>query len=188
MPSPPDLPDDLLNLKNAAAFAGKSADTLRRWRREHGLRDYRDPSDPTAPTVFSRRELVDLLSRLAGRRVSADGIIDGVYVDGTPVQALHTRPPTQPVSPLMHALVDDLRASRDRLQAAADAERARADAAVAALDDARRQALELGVRLARLEAVLTLGRTRDLNAERARLAERDGLPAPRKVPAKGRRK
>lgn len=188
MPSPPDLPDDLLNLKQAAAFCGKSTDTLRRWRREHGLRDYRDPSDPTAPTVFSRRELVDLLARLAGRRVSADGVIDGVYVDGSPMQALHTRPLTQPVSPLVHALVDDLRTSRDRLQVAADAERARADAAVAALDDARRQALELGVRLARLETLVMLGRGRDLDAERKRLADRDGLPAPRKVSTKGRRK
>lgn len=185
-----DPPDDLLTLKQAAALAGKSVDTLRRWRGEHGLRDYRDPADRTAPSVFSRRELLDLLARLAGRRGSADGIVDAVIVDDAdPMQTpVHTRPQTGSASPLVLSLVDDLRALRDRLQASADAERERADRAVAALDDARRQTLELGVRLARLETLVMLGRGRDLDAERKRLAERDGLPAPRKVGGKGKGK
>jgi len=188
--TPADPPDDLLTLKQAAALAGKSVDTLRRWRGEHGLRDYRDPTDRTAPSVFSRSELLDLLGRLAGRRGSADGIVDGVIVDDadpmhTPVQ---TRPQTATASPLVLSLVDDLRALRDRLQASADAERERADKAVAELDGARRQALELAVRLSRLEGLVMLGRSKDLDAERARLAEREGLPRPRKLGGKGKSK
>jgi hypothetical protein len=167
------LPDDLLPLRAAAALAGRSADTLRRWRGTHGLRDYRDPADPTAPSVFSRSELLDLLARLNARH----GVIDAVVVDAGAVHGVvPTRPPTLPTPPaLFHQLVDDLRSDRDRLLAEAQAERARADAATAALDAARADALGLAVRLERLETLLLSGRASAIDAERVTLGERRGV-------------
>jgi hypothetical protein len=84
--------------------------------------------------------------------------------------------------------VDDLRADRVRLQDAVGLERERADVAAAALDAARRDALELGVRLARLETLVLSGRASELEAARAKLAEREGVTVPkrRKPKRKGR--
>jgi hypothetical protein len=182
------LPDDLLTLRAAAAFAGRSADTLRRWRGTHGLRDYRDPADPTAPSTFSRSELLALLARVNAHRSPAGAdYIDGVAIgsaDPLP-NPLPTRPATLPAPPaLIQQLVDDLRADRVRLQAAVGLERERADAAAAALDAARRDALELGVRLARLETLLLSGKASALDAERAKLGERLGVK-PRKRKGRG---
>lgn len=185
------LPDDLLNLRDAAALAGRSADTLRRWRGTHGLRDYRDPADPTAPSVFSRSELLAVLARVNARRPAGGAdYIDGVAVgsaDPLPTP-LPTRPPTPGALPgggglaLVHQLVDDLRADRERLlaeaqaeRARAEAERTRADAAAATLDAARRETLELAVRLERLETLLVSGRSSMLEAERVKLADRRGV-------------
>jgi len=186
------LPDDLLTLRAAAALAGRSADTLRRWRGTHGLRDYRDPADPTAPSTFSRSELLALLARVSAHHSPAGAdYIDGVAIgsaDPLP-NPLPTRPATLPAPPaLIQQLVDDLRADRVRLQDAVGLERERADVAAAALDAARRDALELGVRLARLETLVLSGRASELEAARAKLAEREGVTVPkrRKPKRKGR--
>jgi len=195
--SPTDpLPDDLLTLRAAAALAGRSIDTVRRWRSEHGLRDYRDPADPSAPSTFSRSELLDLLARVSARRPpSGADYIDGVAIGSAePLPSpLPTRPPTMSAPPaLIHQLVEDLRADRARLLDDVVSERARADAASAALDDARRDALELGVRLARLETLLVSGRASALEAARVKLAERDGVALPKRrkpnKPGKAKRK
>jgi hypothetical protein len=183
------LPDDLLTLRAAAAMAGRSADTLRRWRATHGLRDYRDPADPTAPSTFSRSELLDLLARVNARKAppGAD-YIDGVVVPADPVP---TRPAVSstvetPTAALLRLLVDDLRADRDRLLAEAQTDRARADAAAAALDAARRDTLALAVRLEHLETLLLSGKARALDAERAKLGDRLGVKVkPNKAKRKG---
>jgi len=196
--SPTDpLPDDLLTLRAAAALAGRSIDTVRRWRSEHGLRDYRDPADPSAPSTFSRSELLDLLARVSARRPAAAGAdyIDGVAMGSAePLPSpLPTRPPAMSAPPaLIQQLVEDLRADRARLLDDVVSERARADAASAALDAARRDALELGVRLARLETLLVSGRASALEAARTKLAERDGVALPKRrkpnKPGKAKRK
>jgi len=179
------LPDDLLTLRAAAALAGRSADTLRRWRATHGLRDYRDPADPTAPSTFSRSELLDLLARLNARRAppGAD-YIDGVVVPADPVPTRSAVSSTveTPAAAMLRLLVDDVRSDRDRLLAEAQAERARAAAATAALDAARQETLTLAVRLERLETLLLSGRASAIEAERAAIGERRG------VKVKGRKK
>jgi hypothetical protein len=190
MPSHADpLPDDLLTLRAAAALAGRSVDTLRRWRSTHGLRDYRDPSDPTAPSTFSRSELLDLLARLNARRAppGAD-YIDGVIVPADPVP---TRPAVSstvetPTAAMLRLLVDDIRADRDRMHAVAQTERDRADTAGAALDAARQDTLTLAVRLERLETLLLSGKASALEAERAAIGERRGVKVkPNKAKRKG---
>lgn len=193
------LPDDLLTLRAAATLAGRSADTLRRWRGTHGLRDYRDTTDPTAPSVFSRSELLDVLARVNARRPAAVDTDGAPYIDGVAMGSaeplptpLPTRPPTLGATGggaalvLVHQLVDRLQGEAERLLAETQAERARADAAVAALDGARRETLELAVRLERLETLLLGGKASALEAERMKLAERRGVKVkPRKRKGRG---
>jgi hypothetical protein len=166
---------------------------LRRWREKHGLRDYRDPADPTAPSVFSRSELLDVLARVNAHRPASADYIDGVAVGSA--DPLPTPVPTRPATSgalqtgaataLLHTLVEDLRSDRDRLLAETQAERARADAAAAALDDARRETLGIAVRLERLETLLLSGRASALEAERAAIGERRGVKVKARK-AKGR--
>jgi hypothetical protein len=170
------LPDDLLTLRAAAALAGRSADTLRRW-----------------PSVFSRSELLDVLARVNAHRPASADYIDGVAVGSA--DPLPTPVPTRPATSgalqtgaataLLHTLVEDLRSDRDRLLAETQAERARADAAAAALDDARRETLGIAVRLERLETLLLSGRASALEAERAAIGERRGVKVKARK-AKGR--
>ena len=70
------VPTDLLHIRDAAALAGKSVDTVRRWRGAHGLRDYRDTRAPSSPSLFSRS---DLMALIAGLSAPLDlAVIDGV--------------------------------------------------------------------------------------------------------------
>lgn len=165
----PSRPDDLLTMRQASALVGRSIDTLRRWRREHGLRDYRDAADPTAPSLLSRRETVDLAARLAADRPDLRGIVDAVaFASDDPLAALVTPASSAPMRlpgaasltssaslALVADLAADLRSERDRL-------RAERDEAVA-------ESRSLAVRVAVLEALIVDGRRAGLEAERERL-------------------
>ncbi len=185
------LPADLMTLRQAAELVGRSVDTLRRWRTEHGLRDYRNTADMSAPSLVSRADLLALVARLKAGHPGVDGIIDGVVVGSADADRMgtHLRPAPAGGSALVAALVDDLRAARDTAQAAlqlerdrAHLERDRAQAAVDALDGARRDTLELVARLARLETLILSGKVRALDAERAALADRAGVKLKRSKP------
>jgi len=195
-------PADLLTLREAASLVQRSPNTIRRWRAEHGLRDYRDAADPTAPSLVSRAELLDLAARVEATRGGADGVIVGVSIDPTdPLAATPSpasrAPARRPVSTphgqaagtlarvdlaLVGELAAALRADRDR----ALAER---DAAVAELDRARLAVAELGARVATLETLVADGRRASLLAERDRLTARRGPPpAPPAAVVKPKRK
>ena len=184
-------PDDLLTLRQAASLVGRSVDTLRRWRGEHGLRDWREASDSTAPSLVSRGELLDLMARLSASRPDAAGVVDAVGIPigdplaQTPTPASLARPriPNRPPVPTpMHTLdlvadlVADLRAERDRLQVERDTARA---STVAAEVEAR----ALAFRVATLEALVLDGRRSALQVERDRLR-----PPPAKEPKKKKRR
>lgn len=51
-------PLDLITLREAQGLTGKSPATIRRWRREKGLEDYRDPGSRTAPSLFRKSQLL----------------------------------------------------------------------------------------------------------------------------------
>lgn len=51
-------PNDLVTLKEAMALTGKSKATIRRWRDLKGLEDHRDSGSRTAPSLFSKRQLL----------------------------------------------------------------------------------------------------------------------------------
>jgi hypothetical protein len=181
-PTPDPKPIDLIGIREAAALAGRSIDTLRRWRGEHGLRDYRDPRDPSAPSAFSRGELLALLTRIAAtqaRRAGSD-TVDAVLEPTTAVVPMPVRPHLGNVvggAPvLVQVLVDDMRGTLERQRAEIArlttelaAERTRAAAAVDARIAALEQAAELARRLARLEALVVVGKAKALEAERRRL-------------------
>ena len=178
------MPADVMTLRQAAELVGRSVATLRRWRAEHGLRDWRNTADMSAPSLVSRADLLALLARLQAGRPGADGIVDGVVVGSADADRTSTplRPAPAGGSALIVGLVDDLRAQRDMAQAALQAERDRAQAAVDALDRARRDTLELVARLTRLETLVLSGKVRALEAERAALADRAGVKLKRPKP------
>lgn len=192
-------PEDLLTMRQASALVGRSIDTLRRWRREHGLMDYRDAADPTAPSLLSRAEVVDLAARLAADRPDPRGIVDAVaFPSGDPLAAGVTPASTAPARlpgsaslagpssaslALVADLAADLRAERDRLRAERDAARAEADAARAEADRARGDLRALAVRVAALETLVADGRRSALEAERERLRPTAAKP---KKPKKAR--
>jgi len=159
------VPTDLLHIRDAAALAGKSIDTIRRWRGAHGLRDYRDTRTPSSPSLFSRSDLMALIARVSAPLDLA--VIDGVLAGSA--GGLPRPVTTSPGGALVHVMVEDLRTQRDRAQAELELERTRAQVAVAALDAARAQTLDLAVRLARLETLVATGGKTALNGERARL-------------------
>ena len=179
-------PDDLLTMRQASGLVGRSIDTLRRWRREHGLRDYRDAADPSAPSLLSRAEVVDLAARLAADRPDLRGIVDAVAFSSDDPLAAALTPASQapvrlpgaaslgiPSAPSTFALVADLaadlRAERDRLRGERDAARAEADAARAELH-------ALTSRVAVLETLVADGRRSALDAERERLRPKPPKP------------
>jgi hypothetical protein len=180
----PSRPDDLLTLRQAASLVGRSIDTLRRWRGEHGLRDWREASDSTAPSLVSRAEVIDLVARLAASRPDAAGIVDAVGIPigdplaQTPTPASLARPriPNRPPVPtpmhtldLVAVLVADLRAERDRLQGERDRLQVERDTARASMVAAEVEARALAFRVAMLEALVADGRRSALQAERDRL-------------------
>lgn len=162
------VPTDLLHIRDAAALAGKSVDTVRRWRGAHGLRDYRDTRAPSSPSLFSRSDLMTLVAGLSAPHDLA--VIDGVLAGSA--GGLPRPVTTSPGGALVHVMVEDLRTQRDRAQAELEGERTRAQVAVDALDAARAQTLDLAVRLARLETLVATGGKNALNGERARLLGR----------------
>lgn len=183
-------PDDLVNLREAARLVERSTDTVRRWRREHGLRDYRDKRDKTAPSLFSQAELLALAARLAAERAADGGVVDAVVVPvGVQGAQVPARPPVAdggaPLVALVHGLLADLRAERDRAIEQVAVERsARASeqtgraAAQSQLGEAMAELLALGVRVERLETLLAYGTDKALAAERRRLRRaREGAPA-----------
>jgi len=189
-------PDDLLTLRQAASLVGRSIDTLRRWRGEHGLRDWREASDPSAPSLVSRAEVIDLVARLAASRPDAAGVVDAVGIPigdplaQTPTPASLARPRiprTDPTLTPLHTpphtlalvadLVADLRAERNRLQGERDTARASTMAAEA-------EARTLALRVATLEALVADGRRSALQAERDRLRP----PPAKEAKTKKRRK
>ena len=97
------VPTDLLHIRDAAALAAKSVDTIRRWRGQHGLRDYRDTRAPSCPSLFSRSDLMDLIARLSAPLDLA--VIDGVLAGsagGVP------RPvTTSPGGAIVHVMVEE---------------------------------------------------------------------------------
>jgi hypothetical protein len=192
----PSRPDDLLTLRQAAELVGRSVDTLRRWRGEHGLRDWREASDPSAPSLVSRAEVIDLVARLAASRPDAAGVVDAVGIPmgdplaQTPTPASLARPRiprTDPTLTPLHTpphtlalvadLVADLRAERNRLQGERDTARASTMAAEA-------EARTLALRVATLEALVADGRRSALQAERDRLRP----PPAKEAKTKKRRK
>jgi hypothetical protein len=185
------IPADVMTLRQAAELVGRSVDTLRRWRWEHGLRDWRNTADMSSPSLVSRSDVLALVARLQAGRPGVDGIVDGVVVGSADADRIgtHLRPAPAGGSALIAGLVDDLRAARDMAQAALQAERDRAQlerdraqAAVDALDAARRDTLELVARLTRLETLVLSGKVRALEAERAALADRAGVKLKRPKP------
>lgn len=178
-------PDDLLTMRQASGLVGRSVDTLRRWRREHGLRDYRDAADLSAPSLLSRAEVVDLAARLAAERPDHRGIVDAVAFPSDDPLAGSVTPASQapvrlpgaaslagPSSASLALVADlaaDLRAERDRLRAERDAARAEADAARAELH-------ALTSRVAVLETLVADGRRSALDAERERLRPKPPKP------------
>jgi len=178
------IPADVMTLRQAAELVGRSVDTLRRWRAEHGLRDWRNTADMSSPSLVSRSDVLALVARLQAGRPGADGIVDGVVVGSADADRIGTylRPAPAGGSALVAGLVDDLRAQRDTAQAALVLERDRAQAAVDALDAARRDTLELVARLTRLETLVLSGKVRALEAERAAIAERAGVKQKRPKP------
>ena len=184
------MPADVMTLRQAAELVGRSVDTLRRWRAEHGLRDWRNTADMSSPSLVSRAALLALLARLQAGRPGVDGIVDGVVVGSADAERIGTSiRPAPAAGGLVAGLVDDLRAARDMAQAALQAERDRAQlerdraqAAVDALDRARRDTLELVARLTRLETLILSGKVRALEAERAGIAERAGVMLKRPKP------
>lgn len=185
------LPDDLVKLPEAARLVERSTDTVRRWRREHGLRDYRDKRDKTAPSLFSQGELLALAARLAVERAAEGGFVDGVVVPvGVQGVQAQPRPPApdaggQALVSLVHGLLSDLRAERDRLTEQLTAERSARAAeataratATAQLGEAMAELLALGVRVERLETLLAYGTDKALAVERRRLRRaREAPPA-----------
>jgi len=181
-------PDDLLTLRQAAALAGRSVDTLRTWRSKHGLKDWRPSGDPSAPSMVSRADVLAILARVNAARPDLDGVIDGV-VDaprasvGMPMGGRGVDPPGYEDTPtslgaptpsglaVVETLIGDLRAERDRF-------RLELVSAVASRDAAL-------LRLAALEAVVAHGRRAALADERARLL---GHPAPSSEPKKKKKK
>jgi len=162
------VPTDLLHIRDAAALAGKSVDTVRRWRGAHGLRDYRDTRTPSSSSLFSRSDIMALIARLSAPHDLA--VIDGVLAGSA--GGLPRPVTTSPGGALVHVMVEDLRTQRDRAQAELEGERTRAQVAVDALDAARAQTLDLAVRLARLETLVATGGKTALSGERARLLGR----------------
>ena len=57
-------PADLISQAEAARLVGRTVDTLRRWRRDRGLRTWRDPH-PTAPTMVSKAEVLALAGQVS---------------------------------------------------------------------------------------------------------------------------
>lgn len=165
-------PDDLLTLKQAATLLGRSVDTLRRWRRERGLRDWRDPADRSAPTLVSRADVIDIAAAVAAERPDLAGVVDAVT--WSPDDPLAATPSPASLAPerlpgsaslaiggpsavaLVAELAADLRGERDRLRAERDAARAEAEQARA--------------RVIALEALIAHGRRSALDAERVKLS------------------
>jgi hypothetical protein len=189
----PSRPDDLLTLRQASGLVGRSIDTLRRWRREHGLRDYRDPADPSAPSLLSRAEVVDLAARLAADRPDLRGIVDAVAFSSDDPLAAAITPASQapvrlpgsaslaiPSAPSTFALVADLaadlRVERDRLRAERDRLRAEVEAARAETDRVWGELRAAAVRVATLETLVADGRRSALDAERERLRPKPPTP------------
>lgn len=58
---------DIITLDEATIVTGRSKNTLRRWKREGLIRDYRAPSElsnPNAPLVLSKREILEVAEKL----------------------------------------------------------------------------------------------------------------------------
>lgn len=190
----PARPDDLISLRQAATLVGRSVDTLRDWRERYGLRDWRDASTRTAPSLVSRGDVLAIAARIASTRPDVDGVIDGVVLSGSPSgqegvlggDGAHTS--SYPLAPigagsgtaLVQALFADLQGERDRL-------RQERDEAVASVAATQRDRDRLAIRLAELEAMVAHGRRAALDDERARLLAR-GQPSttqePRPEPTK----
>lgn len=168
-------PDDLVTLREAARLVGRSTDTVRRWRREHGLRDFRDKRDPTAPSLFSQAELHTLAAQLAAEHPDGQGVVDGVVV---PVGAQGVQVPARPavvdgggqgLAALVRETIADLRAERDRLAEQLAAERTAHAATRAQLGEAMARIVDLSVRVERGASLLAYGSDKALRAERRRL-------------------
>jgi hypothetical protein len=184
----PSRPDDLVSLRQAAALVGRSVDTVRDWRERYGLKDWRDPSTRTAPSAFSRGDVLAIAARIASTRPDVDGVIDGVILSGSPSGQAGvpsgggSETSSYPLAPigtgsgtaLVQALFADLQGERDRL-------RQERDEAVASVVATQRERDRLAIRLAELETVVAHGRRAALDEERARLLTR-GQPAPSQEP------
>jgi len=94
-------PTDLISQREAAALIGRGIDTVRRWRREHGLRVFRGDSH-NSPAMVSRAELLALAGRFSG------GSSKGASVSGDSHQPTGALPSDAVLA--MRSNLDDLRA------------------------------------------------------------------------------
>ena len=167
MTNTPPRPSDLLTLKQAGQLVGRSASTVRRWRIEHGLHDWRDATHPhSAPSLVSAADVRAIAAKL-------DAVSPGVaytpYAEparGEPSRFQSTRETHTPDvftdSAHTDRLLDTLETERERLSVECD--RLRTQLTQARLDASNSQA-----RIATLESLLADGTRDAIAAERARL-------------------
>ena len=102
-------PQDLITLKEAAKLTGKAEHSLRRWKREKGLKDWRDTKDARAPSLVSRAEVTAIAVQVASTAVvdttrkGTGGQVSAQAVATVLREHLHT----------LERDVEDLRVQRD---------------------------------------------------------------------------
>jgi len=138
-----DKPHDPITIKEAAALAGKSLDTIRRWRKSKGLEGWREPGNPTAPVLLSKSQLLQVAADAAYAHTLAEPPSAPVKRKAAATSAWTSAG----VIAALQANLGDLRDERDHLRQVLDSTRAEADQLRHELKDTRAKVRALEAQL-----------------------------------------